>query len=154
MCLLGRQGHSSLFHFVWGGWSRTVIRKVSGADLSICLFIFGTETAHRPREPWHTETAHWPREPWHSFLFEVGPRTWEPCGERRFQQTNTLALLQHLIRGYDGHSQQAIGHAFQAGLVCHCWLVCLALASLAWQVAMLGFQSQACMCEVGWFECG
>jgi hypothetical protein len=53
-----------------------------------------------------TETAHRPREPWHSFLFEIGPCTWEPCGEQPFQQTNTLALLQRLIRGDNGHSQQ------------------------------------------------
>jgi hypothetical protein len=40
------------------------------------------------------------------FLSEVvGPCTWEACGE--FQLTNALALLQHLIRGDHGHSQQS-----------------------------------------------
>ena len=53
-----------------------------------------------------TETAHRPREPWHSFLFEIDPCTWEPCGEQLFQQTSTLALLLRLIRGDNGHSQQ------------------------------------------------
>ena len=136
-----------------GGWSRTGIRKVSGADLSICLSIFW----HRDGSPATGAMAH------------------------RDGSLATGAMAQFFVRGRSAHlgamwraalsadkhpcpvaafdsrirrSFSAIGHAFQAGLVCHCWLVCLALASLAWQVATLGFQSQACMCEVGWFECG
>ena len=59
----------------------------------------GTETAHRPREPWHRDISP-ATGAMAQFLFFVRDRS------VLFQQTNTLAQLQHLIRGNHGQSQQ------------------------------------------------